>query len=190
MRVDEIERRFGDRVKVEWKSFMLRTEPKTGDRDKFVSYTKSWERCADTEPGAIFTTPWSGEANGPTSSLPAQVAWKAAATFGDDAKRSMKDALMQAYFVDNRDISNNDELIDIAVSCGLDRDAFALVLSEQGRSLAQAVIDEHNDAVGNGITAVPTVVLGGLFPIPGAQEVETYERMVERMISRQEQAAD
>lgn len=190
MRVDEIEKRFGDRVKVEWKSFMLRTEPKTGDRDKFVSYTKSWERCADTEPEAQFTTPWASDANGPTSSLPAQVAWKAAATFGAEAKRSMKEALMHAYFVDNRDISNNDELIDIAVSCGLDRSDFETVLTEQGRSLAQAVVDEHNEAIGNGITAVPTVVLGGLFPIPGAQEIETYERMVERLISRQEQAAD
>ena len=46
------------------------------------------------------------------------------------------------------------------------------------------MVDEHNFAITNGITAVPTVLLDGMFPIPGAQEVATYERMVERMIAR------
>ena len=184
MRVDEIQERFGDRVKVEWKSFMLRTEPKTSSREKFVNYTNSWQRCAETEPKAEFTTPWASDADGPSSSLPAQVAWKAASTFGPEARDAMKRALMHAYFVDNRNISDETELIDIAVSVGIDRDAFVQVLAERSRELAGQVIDEHNTAITNGITAVPTVVMNGMFPIPGAQEVETYERMVERMISR------
>lgn len=190
MRVDEIAEKFGDKVTIEWKSFMLRTEPKTPNRDKFVNYTASWERCADAEPQAAFTTPWVGESGGPTSSLPAQVAWKAASTFGAEAKDSMKRALMHAYFVDNRDISDEAELIDIAVSCGLDRAEFTEVLTSQNRELAYAVIDEHNEAIGNGVTAVPTVMLGGMFPIPGAQEFETYERMIEKLIARRAEQAN
>ena len=184
MRVDAIQEKFGDRVRIEWKSFMLRTEPKTSNRDKFVAYTNSWQRCAETEPEAEFTTPWASDADGPSSSLPAQVAWKAAATFGDDAKDAMKRALMHAYFVDNRNISDHGELVDIAVGVGLDRAEFEQVLAERGQELAHAVVDEHNFAITNGITAVPTVLLDGMFPIPGAQEVATYERMVERMIAR------
>ena len=188
MRVDEIAEAFGDKVKIEWRSFMLRTEPKTTSRDKFVHYTNSWQRCAEAEPQAAFTTPWASEADGPSSSLPAQVAWKAASTFGDDAKEKMKQALMHAYFVDNRNISDEGELIDIAVSIGLDRDEFITILAEQSRPLAMAVIDEHNDAINNGITAVPTVLVDGMLPIPGAQEFSVYERMIERMIARR--AAD
>lgn len=186
MRVDAIEEKFGDQVKIEWKSFMLRTEPKTSNREKFVAYTNSWQRCAETEPEAAFTTPWASDASGPTSSLPAQVAWKAAATFGAEAKDAMKRALMHAYFVDNRDISDGNELIDIAVGVGIDRAEFEAILDERTGELAREVITEHNDAISHGITAVPTVVLDGLFPIPGAQDVATYERMVERMISRRQ----
>ena len=163
---------------------MLRTEPKTSSREKFVAYTQSWQRCAATEPKAEFTTPWSSDADGPSSSLPAQIAWRAAATFGPEAGDAMKRALMRAYFVENRNISDRAELVDIATSCGIDRAEFEQVLAERGGELAKDVIAEHNFAIHNGITAVPTVVLDGLFPIPGAQEFETYERMVERMLSR------
>lgn len=186
MRVAEIEERFGDRVKVDWKSFMLRTEPKTSSRDKFVAYTNSWQRCAETEPRAIFTTPWASEANGPTSSLPAQVAWKAASTFGEDATKAMKKALMHAYFVDNRDISDESELIDIAESIGIDRVEFTTLLAERAHEFASDVVVEHNKALGAGITAVPTVVLDGRLPIPGAQDFETYARMIERMLERRD----
>ena len=184
MRVDEIAEAFGDRVRIEWKSFMLRTEPKTSSREKFVNYTNSWQRCAETEPRAEFTTPWASDADGPSSSLPAQVAWKAASTFGPEAKEKMKRALMHAYFVDNRNISDEAELVDIAVSVGIDRDEFVQILAEQSRALAMSVIDEHNGAIENGITAVPTVLIDGMLPIPGAQEYATYERMIERMLAR------
>jgi len=190
VRIDEIADRFGDQVKIEWKSFMLRTEPKTTSREKFVDYTNSWQRCAANEPRADFTTPWASDADGPTSSLPAQVAWKAAATFGPDATDAMKRALMHAYFVDNRNISDEAELIDIAVSAGIDRDAFVQVLAEQSRALAESVIDEHNNAINNGITAVPTVMIDNLLPIPGAQDFATYERMIERMLARRDQPTD
>jgi len=184
VRVDDIAATFGDQVSIEWKSFMLRTEPKTTSRDKFVDYTNSWQRCASTEPRAEFTTPWETEASGPTSSLPAQVAWKAAGTFGPEANDAMKRALMRAYFVDNRDISDRRELVEIAESAGIDRGEFEDVLNERGGELAKEVIAEHNHAISNGITAVPTIVLDGLFPIPGAQDTATYERMIERIISR------
>ena len=39
MRVDDIAEKFGDKVKIEWMSFMLRTEPKTSSHEKFVQYT-------------------------------------------------------------------------------------------------------------------------------------------------------
>ena len=188
MRVDDIAEKFGDKVKIEWKSFMLRTEPKTSSHEKFVQYTNSWQRCATTEPRAEFTTPWATEAGGPTSSLPAQVAWKAASTFGPEASDAMKRALMHAYFVDNRNISDRTELVDIAESTGIDRGEFEELLNERGGEFAKEVIEQHNEAISNGITAVPTVVLDGLFPIPGAQETVSYERMIERLLARKANA--
>ena len=187
MRVDELKHRMGDAIDVQWKSFLLRTEPKHTTLEKFTKYTESWQRPADMEPQAVFTTPWQSGANPPSSSLPAQIAWKASASFGPEAQQRFHHALLDAYFVQNRDISDRGELGDIAATCDIDRDAFDQVIAEQGGSLSKVVIEEHNDAIGRGITAVPTVVLSEVFPVPGAQDVETYERLIERLISRQEQ---
>lgn len=174
----------GDSIEVQWKSFLLRTEPKTTSLEKFTKYTESWKRPAEMEPNATFTTPWSSGATPPSSSFPAQMAWKASAHFGDEAQQRYHHALLDAYFVQNRDISSGSELAQIAHECGIDKEAFVEFFTEQHDSLRDIVAQEHNDAIGRGITAVPTVVLGEAFPVPGAQDVETYERLVSRVIER------
>lgn len=182
MRVAQLEQHYGDAVDVVWRSFMLRSEPKASSLDKFIAYTGSWGRCAETEPAARFTFPWASGANPPSSSLPAQVGWKAAGYFGPRAQRSMHERLLDAYFCDNRDISNPDVVADVAAADGIDRDEFKAVVTESGAELAQQVVDDHDSALRRGITAVPTVVLGGRFPVPGAQPLETYVRLVDRML--------
>ena len=76
------------------------------------------------------------------------------------------------------------ELAEIAHECDIDKDAFVELFTEQHDSLRDMVAADHNDAIGRGVTAVPTVVLAGAFPVPGAQDVETYERFVSRVIER------
>lgn len=174
----------GDAIDVQWKSFLLRTEPKTSSLEKFTKYTESWARPADMEPEAKFTTPWASGANPPSSSFPAQMAWKASAHFGEEAQQRYHHALLDAYFVQNRDISDGPELANIAHECDIDRDAFVEHFTAQHDALREQVAAEHNSAIQRGISAVPSVVLNELFPIPGAQDVETYERMVERVIER------
>lgn len=188
MRVDELEKRLGAKVELTWKSFLLRTEPKTSSLDKFRDYTRSWERCQSTEPEADFTTPWATENNPPTSSLPAQVAWKASSTFGEGVQERFHAALLKAYFTDNRDISAWVVLSDIAEEVGINRVDFESFLNDNREYLASWVIDEHNAAIESGITAVPTVVIGDVLPVPGAQDVENYERLIERFITRRAEA--
>lgn len=184
MRVDELAEKLGDRVEINWHSFLLRTEPKTSSLEKFVEYTKSWARPAATEPQAKFTTPWASGAEPPTSSIPAQIAWKVSAAFGNDMQAKYHHALLEAYFTDNRNISDSTVLLDIAAECGMDRDEFGDAFATRGQELAQEVISEHNSAIENEITAVPTVVIEGILPVPGAQDVETYERLIERVLAK------
>jgi len=184
VRVEEVQRRLGDAVDVQWKSFLLRTEPKTTSLEKFAKYTESWARPADMEPLAKFTTPWASGATPPTSSFPAQMAWKASATFGADAQRRYHHALLDAYFVQNRDISSGPELANIAHECDIDKDEFVQLFTEQHDALRDMVAAEHNDAINRGVTGVPNVMLNGLFPVQGAQDVETYERLITRVIER------
>jgi len=86
---------------------------------------------------------------------------------------------MDAYFWDNRDVSNASVLIDVAKKCGLDPIAFSASLQDE--SLLQLVLDEHNEAVKAGISAVPTVVAPGGFQIPGAQDLSFYRRLVQKL---------
>jgi len=188
VRVEELKERLGDKVEIQWKSFLLRTEPKTTSLEKFIEYTNSWQRPAAMEPRTRYTTPWASGAEPPTSSLPAQVAWKASSTFGADKQDAFHDALLTAYFTDNRNIADWAVLSDIAEEVGIDRVEFEAFLDVNRKYLASWVIDEHNSAIQSGVTAVPTVVIGDVLPVPGAQDVDQYERLVERFITRRAEA--
>ena len=91
---------------------------------------------------------------------------------------------MEAYFGENRDISDAGELMELAVEVGVDRDAFGASLASHEHEVVQEVITEHNAAIQSEITAVPTVVFANAFGVPGAQPTETYARIVERINER------
>ncbi len=170
----------GERITLEWRSFLLRVEPKTTDRDSFVDYTRSWLRPAELEPEARFTV-WASDSPPPSSSLPAQVAYKTMELLHPEAVHDYHRALLTAYFTDNRDISAWGVLTAVATEVGVDGGGFAAGLDEHNQAMTRLVIDDHNAAIEDGITAVPTVVINGLMPVPGAQEVDAYQRWIERI---------
>lgn len=180
MRLDKLAAQMGDRLEINWRSFLLRVEPKTGDREKFIRYTQSWENPASQEPDANFTVWSSGDAQ-PSSSIPAHVAHKAVSIVAPDRAMDYHRRLLRAYFTENRNIANSDVLLGLVESIGVDVDAVAAVAADQRDQLTQVVIDEHNSALESQVTAVPTVVFEGTFAVPGAQPVETYARFVEQI---------
>jgi len=184
VRLDKLIDKIGDQIQVEWKTFLLRPEaPKTTNREKFVEYTKSWLNPAEQEPDAEFTV-WASDEDQPSSSVPAQVAHKAVATVAPDRAQDYHDRLLAAYFTENRNIGDAETLLDLAAEIGIDRDELENHARENQESLTQSVIDEHNAAIQSGVTAVPTVVFEHSFAVPGAQPVETYERLVERIAEK------
>lgn len=178
----------GDRITIEWRSFLLRLEPKTTERSKFVAYTEGWARPAEMEPATTFRT-WSTDAEPPSSSLPAHVAFKALALAEPASAPAFHHRLLEAYFAENRDISDNRELRVLVGEVGANVDDYDLALAEHRSDLARQVIEEHNDAISQGITAVPTVLIDGVLPVPGAQDVDDYERWIERLRQRREETA-
>lgn len=166
-----------------WKAFLLRTESKATDQEKFVTYTESWRRPAEAEPGATFTV-WSTDESQPVSSVPPHVAAKSLALIDPDAADAFHHRLLTAYFTENRTISDWAVLSDLAADVGLDRNEFLSITAERERTLAEEVIAEHNEAIQQGITAVPTMVIDDVLPVQGAQEVDTISRWIERLIER------
>lgn len=180
MRLDEVRRRAGDVLQVEWRAFLLRPQPEARPLDRFRRYTESWRRPAAAEPGAEFRV-WDGDAAPPSHSLPPAIGGKVAATFGAEAFDRFHLALMRAYFAENRTVSERAVILDVAAHVGIDPAEFAARLDRDGDRLAGAVVDDHRAALAAGIAAVPTVVVDDEYVLTGALGVEQYLKVVARL---------
>ena len=193
MRLEELAEREGANITIEWKTFLLRPEPEERSMEQFVEYTKSWERPAEMEPRAPFFWPWSGLNEPPAFSVPAAVAGKAAETFGDDVWHRFHRRLLEAYFVENRTVSDVGVLTSVAEDVGIDGDAYRTVFNEQGPDLTQRVLDVHHEALQRGVNGVPAVVVDDRYLISGAVDVDHYVAALARyreILSEESAAAE
>jgi predicted DsbA family dithiol-disulfide isomerase len=92
------------------------------------------------------------------------------------------DAMFRAYFVDARDISKPEVLLEIAERVGLPRAAAAEVLEK--RTFREAVDRDWALSRHYGITGVPTFVAGDR-GVVGAQPYEVLERLVKQTAAEQ-----
>ena len=91
----------------------------------------------------------------------------------------LKESLMIAYFCEGRDISNIDTLIDIGLTFGLNHAQVSEMLnSEQSSQQLDADLSRAREL---GVTAVPTYVFNEQWSVPGAQDTETFERVLKKL---------
>jgi predicted DsbA family dithiol-disulfide isomerase len=94
----------------------------------------------------------------------------------------MKERLLKAYFTDGLNIGDPDTLANCAAEVGFDRDeVIAFLESDRGVSEVSAELEEASQ---NGITAVPTYVLDGMWAVPGAQDPETFEKVLRKIAAK------
>jgi predicted DsbA family dithiol-disulfide isomerase len=89
---------------------------------------------------------------------------------------------MDAYFTNGRNIGDVDVLADCAKSAGISREEAITFL--EGEVLADEVRAEIAEAAEYGVTAVPTFIINGQWSVPGAQDVEMFERIIERILEK------
>ena len=113
-----------------------------------------------------------------------RVLWWTGATHGGEVQARVKAAFLDAYFTRGLDVADADVLATLAAEViGCDTSVVSDVLSSDiGRG---EVSEELAMAIGHGITGVPTYVIDGAWAIPGAQDTETFERVIRRAIERQ-----
>ena len=98
---------------------------------------------------------------------------------------ALKEELLRAYFTDGRNVGDPEVLVEIAERIGLDRaELEELFASDDGTGEVRA---ELAVAAGNDITAVPTFVFDGRWMVPGAQDVEVFERVLQRVATLEAQ---
>jgi predicted DsbA family dithiol-disulfide isomerase len=88
--------------------------------------------------------------------------------------------LFEAYWVEGRNIGNDDVLLDIADEAGMDRAEVIDRLADPGDIMA-AIEQETRDVVGQGITGVPGWVVDARFLVPGAQPHEVFDKVLTRL---------
>lgn len=183
MRLAAIAKEFGDQVAIEWKSFLLRPEPRQVSLERFRRYTESWRRPAEQPGGGRFRV-WSTDEGPPSHSVPPNVAVKAAGRLGRLEDYHL--ALMDAYFYANRNVTDRGTIMDVARECGLDTGAFERLLDDP--DLVGEVQADFREAMDRGITGVPTVVVDGELAVPGAQDLDFYRHLVRRRLEMKRDA--
>jgi predicted DsbA family dithiol-disulfide isomerase len=90
--------------------------------------------------------------------------------------------LFAARFSGGRQLSDHKVLLDIADSVGVPATRSAEVLA--GPAYAEEVRADEAEATELGVTGVPYFLIGGAWPVPGAQDVETLGVVLQRAWSR------
>lgn len=180
VRLKRVAGRYAGQVELDFRSYLLRPEPRP-DRslERFVRYTRSWQRPA-AEPDSGEFRVWDSEAGPPSHSVPPHLVAKAAARIDSGAFDRIHDALLQAYFALNRDITDDATLRDLWAQCGLAAERFD---DRDDPALLDLVLAEHRQAIEQDISGVPTVIATHQgVPLTGAQPLVGYERWVGRML--------
>lgn len=106
------------------------------------------------------------------------LAW--AATEGRQSE--LKHALLVAYHGEGRNVSDREQLIEIAAGAGLDPDAAARLLA--GDDFKDEVREAEAFWQQAGITAVPAVVINRRHLISGGQPAEVFERALREIAAQ------
>ncbi|MBO9475785.1 DsbA family oxidoreductase [Shimia sp. R10_1] len=95
----------------------------------------------------------------------------------DEGKaQDLKLALFEAYFTQGRDVSNDDVLLEVAETIGLDREKAETALADQ--SFASVVREKEAFWTSRGVTGVPTMIFDGKFATSGAQGVDNFSKIL------------
>ena len=96
---------------------------------------------------------------------------------------ALKLALFRAYFTEQRNISDDAVLLDVVESAGLDRAAAAVALNDP--RYEEEVAQEVQYWEMQNITGVPAFIINGKYMIPGAQDADTFVRVIEKVLEKE-----
>ncbi|MGH9228329.1 MAG: DsbA family oxidoreductase [Acidimicrobiales bacterium] len=96
---------------------------------------------------------------------------------GPAARAALEQRLFRAYFTDNDDVSDHAVLAGLAAEVGVDPEGTAAEALATAAG-ADQVRAEEAQATELGISAVPTFVIEGRWAIPGAQDVDTFLKIL------------
>lgn len=101
-------------------------------------------------------------------------------------QHEMKERLMTAYFMEGKHVGRIDDLVELAVSVGLDADETRTALAEN--TYLPAVHQDQAQARAYGIQGVPFFVIDGQYGISGAQPPEAFANVLRDLWSKRDES--
>lgn len=126
---------------------------------------------------------WEGKRRVNTFDAHRLAAW-AEEVGGIEARAGLEQRLFRAYFTDNLDVADRGVLARLAAEVGLRLDARLAAEALATGAGADQVRSEEAKATELGISAVPTFVIEGRWAIPGAQDTDTFAKVLETAAER------
>lgn len=87
----------------------------------------------------------------------------------------VKEAFLKAYFEEGIDLSRKDNLVDVAVSAGLEKERVESLLNSDFAKAEVAMSEQMNQQ--RGISGVPFYIINKQYGLSGAQPSETFEKV-------------
>ena len=113
-----------------------------------------------------------------------QLLYLAARDYGFQLQTQVEELLFKAYFTDGANIGDNAVLISCATEAGMNAESTRdFLLHNEGLTEVES---ELRLAAEIGISAVPTFVFDEKWSVPGAQDVEVFERILVSLNERTE----
>lgn len=101
--------------------------------------------------------------------------------FGAAQQRSLKVAMLKAYFTDGRNVSDTAVLLELAMAVGLpEREASELLA---GQRYAAEVAAAESQVHAQGINSVPAIIVNQRHLIQGGQPVEVFEKLLRQVMA-------
>jgi predicted DsbA family dithiol-disulfide isomerase len=179
VRLREIQQAYGDRVRVQWRTFPL-IPGEQPDRRVTQKTRDGWQRVGAEEPRAHFEQP-ALDAPLPSSSIPALTAAKCAEFQGDGAFERFHERLFTALFRDHLDIGRPDVLHRLARETALDVARFEADYA--GEAYEAVLRDCAEGAAWFGVSGLPTVILNEKLSLVGAVPVERYRLLIDWILA-------
>lgn len=101
---------------------------------------------------------------------------------GEPAQGELKERLLKAYFTDGLDVGDADVIASCASELGLDGPALRAWLDTDGGKAE--VVSDFEAAIKLEISGVPAFLIDGRYMVPGAQDVDVFVNVLERVLSR------
>lgn len=101
--------------------------------------------------------------------------------FGSGAQRTLKVALLKAYFTEGRDVSDRAVLLDVATAAGLPEAPARELLASDHFDAEVAAAEREVQA--QGIRAVPAIIVNQRHLIQGGQSVEVFEKLLRQVMA-------